>query len=75
MIGHNLKHPRIVSLMLEKITEGENWLERPRQCYKVQIMKYTECKLYFEMKRLLQNKTEAESFSTLVPGPITKQWQ
>lgn len=33
MFGYNLKHPEVVSFMLDEMIEGKNLVGRPRQSY------------------------------------------
>lgn len=71
IIRYNLRYPGMVSLMLERIIGGKNWIGRPKQSYEIQITKYTGCKLYSEMKRLALEKREVKSCSKLIVERIS----
>lgn len=55
MIECNVKFLRMVSLKLKRMIEGKNWIERPRQSFKMQIMRNTGCKQHSEVNRLAQD--------------------
>ena len=52
LIGHILRHPGIVALILEGQVEGKNCVGRPRLEYVKQIVGDVGCRGYTEMKRL-----------------------
>ncbi len=58
MIGHNLRHPGILAVLIEGMVEGKNWKGRQRMSYEEQIMKDTGCKSYLEMKRLAYDRVK-----------------
>lgn len=72
MIGHNLKYPGVVLLILERTTEEKNWVRRPGQNYEEQIMKDTTCRSYSETGA---GQREVENSSKLVLVLITNQQQ
>ena len=52
LIGHILRHPGIVALILEGQVEEKNCVGRPRLEYVKQIVRDVGCRGYTEMKRL-----------------------
>ena len=56
LIGHNIRHPGILMLMLEGMVEGKNWVGRHRFPYIKQIWEDVGCKNYREMKELAFNR-------------------
>ena len=52
LIGHNVRHPGILLLLLEGKVEGKNWVGRHRVPYIKQIVQDVGCKSYVEMKEL-----------------------
>lgn len=52
----NLKHPGLVSLVLER----KNWLGKPILNYETQIMNDTEYKSYSEMNKLAHEETSSK---------------
>ncbi len=58
MIGHNLRHPGILAVLIEGMVERKNWKGRQRMSYEEQIMKDTGCRSYSVMKRLAYDRVK-----------------
>lgn len=56
LVGHVLRHPSLVSLVMEGLVEGKNGRGRQRLQYATQIVEDVGCKKYVEMKRLAQDR-------------------
>lgn len=56
MIGHNLRHPRMLALILQGMVEAKKWKGRQKISHEEQIIKDTECKFFSEMKRFADKK-------------------
>ena len=56
LVGHILRHQGIVNLALEGSVWGKNRRGRPRDEYSKQIQNDEDCRTYFQMKRLAQDR-------------------
>ncbi len=51
MIGHNLRHPGILAVLIAGMVEGKNWKGRQRMNYEEKRIKTTGCKSCLERKK------------------------
>ena len=58
LVGHVLRHPGILGLMMEGLVEGSNGRGRPRLQYLRQIAEDVGCDTYEGIKRLSQRRGE-----------------
>lgn len=63
MVGHILRHPSLVSLVMEGTVEGKNCRGRQRLQYATQILEDVGCKKYVEIKRLAQDRMKWKAAS------------
>lgn len=59
--SHNLKHSKLLMLLLERMTEEKNWKGRQKLNYEDQIMMHVECKSYRETEGMAQNRNKWRS--------------
>ena len=58
MIGHTLRHNGMLARAIEGMVQGKNTRGRPPLAYIDQILKDTNTKTYFELKRLAEDREE-----------------